>query len=256
MDKYLEVKLLQSTLESPAANLACDEALLDICEETGQETLRFWESPTEFVVVGYGNAVASEVNEAACKAENVPILRRCSGGGTVVQGPGCLNYALTLRAHEEGPLATVTGTNKFVMDQNRRAFEQLLGRAVSVQGHTDLAVAEVEGQRAEISTRLLKFSGNAQRRRRQSVLFHGTVLYNFDLSRITQLLKAPSKQPDYRANRHHGEFVTNIPAAAGSIVSALSEVWKATEVLESAPLQEVERLVKERYSTADWNAAR
>jgi lipoate---protein ligase len=250
------MNLLHCTLESPAANLACDEALLDICEQTAAETLRFWESPTKFVVVGYGNSVAVEVDQAACSDGGVPILRRCSGGGTVVQGPGCLNYALTLRADDEGPLATVTGTNLFIMEQNRRAFQKLLPQEVTVEGHTDLAIREATAPESQPSTSLLKFSGNAQRRRRQSVLFHGTILYNFDLSRIAQLLKAPSKQPDYRANRQHGQFVTNIPCGAKAIMTALTKAWNAVAELQKPPLQEVERLVRERYSTAEWNAAR
>ena len=83
---------LDLTIPSPAENLACDEALLDWCESgDGVECLRFWESPEPFVVVGYANKVETEVNVAACEARKIPILRRCSGGGTVVQGPGCLN---------------------------------------------------------------------------------------------------------------------------------------------------------------------
>ena len=96
------MKWLDHTLATPAENLACDEALLDLCEEAGVEILRFWESRQIFVVVGYGNRVASEVNVEECRRRGVPILRRCSGGGTVVQGPGCLNYNLTLRLPEAG----------------------------------------------------------------------------------------------------------------------------------------------------------
>src|ERR1039458_3609667 len=96
---------LDLTIPSPAENLACDEALLDWCESgTGAECLRFWESPEPFVVVGYANKVETEVNVAACEARKIPILRRCSGGGTVAQGPGCLNYALILPITKDGPL--------------------------------------------------------------------------------------------------------------------------------------------------------
>ncbi len=101
------MKWLDAVLGTPAENLACDEALLDRCEERGEEILRFWESRQHFVVVGYGNSVAAEVNVFACAQLGVPILRRCSGGGTVVQGPGCLNYNLSLCIPEDGPLATV-----------------------------------------------------------------------------------------------------------------------------------------------------
>ena len=100
------MKLLDLTLPSPAENLACDEALLDACDENGgEEILRFWEAREPFVVVGYANKVATEVNLDACAAKKLPVFRRCSGGGTVLQGPGCLNYALILRITDDGPLS-------------------------------------------------------------------------------------------------------------------------------------------------------
>ncbi|TAL05365.1 MAG: lipoate--protein ligase family protein, partial [Verrucomicrobia bacterium] len=109
------MKALDLTLPTPAENLACDEALLDAAEAgPGDEVLRFWESREHFVVVGYANKVASEVNVAACEAKSIPILRRCSGGGTVVQGPGCLNYALVLRITEDGATRSISAANKFI----------------------------------------------------------------------------------------------------------------------------------------------
>ena len=65
----------------PAENLAADEALLDWCEAGhGDETLLFWEPRETFVVVGYANKVATEVNVAACEAKGrpdfPPLLRR------------------------------------------------------------------------------------------------------------------------------------------------------------------------------------
>ena len=275
------MKWLDATYASPAANLACDEALLELCEEEGVETLRFWESPQHFVVVGYANRIESEVNVEACRRLGVPILRRCSGGGTVVQGPGCLNYNLTRRIHDHGPLLTVTATNALVMERNRSALEQLLGSPVMVKGHTDLAVAPNADSRtspcpagdskgptdgainfnrsikianqAEDSTAWRKFSGNAQRRRRHALVFHGTILYGFDVSLIGVLLRFPSKQPDYRQDRQHAQFVCNIPALAAEVKRALQRTWKATELLELHLEARVNSLVESRYATDAWN---
>ena len=47
------MKWIDLTYDSPAENLACDEALLDHCEEGGEgEILRFWEPSAFFVVLG------------------------------------------------------------------------------------------------------------------------------------------------------------------------------------------------------------
>lgn len=227
-------------MPSPAANLACDEALLDACEEhAGGEVLRFWESPEYFVVVGYSNHLAREVDVEACRQDNIAILRRCSGGGTVLQGPGCLNYSLILRIDSNEALQTITGANRFIMHRHREAISQLLGRDARVQGHTDLSL---EG---------LKFSGNAQRRQKQSLLFHGTFLYNFDHGLMEKFLRMPTREPDYREHRSHDQFVMNLPLSASSLKSALCAAWSANAVLAAAP--DCTRLVADKYSQSEWN---
>jgi len=89
---------LHLTLPSPAENLALDESLLDAAEagEIDTGVLRLWESPTYCVVLGRSSSAAIEVHLEACHQDCVPVLRRSSGGGTILAGPGCLMYALVL----------------------------------------------------------------------------------------------------------------------------------------------------------------
>jgi lipoate---protein ligase len=236
------MKSLDHTFPSPAENLACDEALLNLCEAGGSEAvLRFWESPKHFVVVGYANKVASEVNVAACEARGIPIFRRCSGGGTVVQGPGCLNYALVLPITTNGLTRNISVANRFVMERNRATMETLLRRSVEICGHTDLATGG------------LKFSGNSQRRRHKFLLFHGTFLLNLELHLISELLRMPSRQPDYRQNRTHSEFVTNLNLPAASVKAAVREAWGATSRFSASLQSEIARLVEQKYSDSKWN---
>ena len=207
---------LDLRLPSPAANLACDEVLLDLCEAgRAGPLLRVWEPDTWFVVVGYGNCPATEVNLPACEAERVPVFRRCSGGGTVLQGPGCLNYSLVMRIEESGPLSTVTGTNQVIMERHREMVQRVTGRQVGVSGITDLTI---DGQ---------KFSGNAHRRRKRSLLFHGTFLLDFDIARVAKLLRKPSKEPDYRQGRDHTDFLMNLEMGPSELKFALERTWGA-----------------------------
>ena len=237
--------LLDLTLDTPAENLACDEALLDAAErDGGSGRLRFWEPRSYFVVVGYGKSVATEVCVETCRLENVPIQRRCSGGGTVLQGPGCLNYSLVLPLDADPALHTITGANCFIMERQRAALAKLLGRPVAIEGHTDLAL---DG---------LKFSGNAQRRKRDWLLFHGTFLLDFDLARIERLLLPPPVQPAYRRHRQHRDFLTCLRIEAASVKAALSEAWSATEEPALPPLAMVQVLVEQRYGRDAWNLRR
>ena len=255
------VNYLDLTFPTPAENLACDEALLDWCDEgDGLEVLRFWEPQQHFVVVGYSNRVEREVNVKACRELCIPVLRRCSGGGTVLQGPGCLNYALVLHMDSDPTLQSVTGTNRFVMERNRAALENLLSRSserkeglspnfqlsafnfqLSVRGHTDLVISD------------RKFSGNAQRRKRRAVLFHGSFLLNFDLALIEKVLSLPSNQPDYRQNRSHDEFLMNLDVSAKEVKAILRQTWRASEELKGFRAEQTQTLAAQKYSTDTWN---
>jgi lipoate---protein ligase len=243
------MKLLDLTLPSPAENLACEEALLDAGEESGgDEILRFWEARETFVVVGYANKVATEVNVAACAAKKIPIFRRCSGGGTVLQSAGCLNYALILQIGEDGPCRTISSANQFIMEKNRAAIETLFKSEIGnrkseilVSGHTDLSLNG------------LKFSGNSQRRKKNFLLFHGTFLLDFDLALVGNFLRMPSLQPDYRAGRSHGDFLVNLKLPANQVEAALQKAWGAMEELRDFPNQKIQKLAGGKYSTEEWN---
>ncbi len=289
------MKYLDLTLLTPQENLACDEALLDWCEEGfAHEILRVWQPRRHFVVLGYSNKSRAEVNLDSCRTLGIPVLRRCSGGGTVLQGPGCLNYSLILRIPEDGPLKGITETNIHIMNRHKDALAPLLkaegGRrraesengaqssilgspssvvgpqsssfisrhkadpptggphrsslpsTVSVQGHSDLALGD------------LKFSGNSQRRKRRSLLFHGSFLLNLDLALVERVLLLPRQQPQYRRHRSHQEFLTNLDIAADEVKQAMKQAWGATEPLEEFPSDRINTLVREKYATDAWNS--
>ncbi len=253
---------LDLTMPTPAENLACDEALLDFAEAGGAANgwLRFWEPESAFVVVGYANPVATEVNVPACQRAGVPVFRRCSGGGTVLQGPGCLNYALILKIDPGGPLDGIAAANRFIMERHRGALEKLLASEpgfrnppaapkpgeggkpeVAVQGHTDLAI---NGR---------KFSGNAQRRRKHYLLFHGTFLLRFDLALVETFLRMPARRPEYRHDRAHGDFLINLDLPGDSVKRALREAWHANGPPECVPRESICRLARDKYVATEWN---
>jgi lipoate-protein ligase A len=244
------MEFIDLCFDSPAENLAGDEALLDWREHGGGGgILRFWESAQPFVVVGYANKIQAEVNVASCESENIPIFRRCSGGGTVLQGAGCLNYALILEITENSPLSGISGANQYIMDRNLKAIQSVAGEpfSIKVQGCTDLAAA------VDPSTIFRKFSGNSQRRHKAFLLFHGTFLLNFDLELVGKFLKFPSRQPDYRGSRGHESFLMNLKLPAAAVKAAMKTVWKADRPLQAPPMEGIVALAREKYGTPEWN---
>ena len=82
-------------MTTPEQNLALDEALFELCEDGGPPSLRFWEPDRAFVVLGYTNRAAAEVNLQECQARSIPVLRRMTGGGTVFRPPASSTIPLS-----------------------------------------------------------------------------------------------------------------------------------------------------------------
>lgn len=241
--------LLDLTLASPAENLALEEALLAWAEQTERECLRLWESDQYFVVLGAGSPLWTDVRVEACRDAGIPILRRCSGGGTVVQGPGCLNYTLVLDKEKRPELDSINSTNEFILGHTAQAIASALIASGTLD--TDMSQPSMRGI-SDLTIGDLKFSGNAQRRRKRFILFHGTVLHGFDLALISKCLDTPEKMPDYRENRDHSQFIMNLPVGAGSLKNAIARQWGATAALTDWPREETLRLATTRYADQKW----
>jgi len=236
------MKLLDLSYPSPQMNLACDEVLLELCEGGyDTEILRFWESPVYFAVLGYSNKVKAEVHLDYCQRENIPVLRRASGGGTVLQGPGCLNYALILDMKRRRPIKSVSSTYEYVLGKHKSALQQLTDKPCDTRGISDLAI---EG---------MKFSGNAQRRKKRYVLFHGTLLLNSNLDTIQDSLHIPEKKPAYRKNRSHKNFLMNLKLDRDSVKKSLIKEWRAQSSFLPVPQDKIEALAVNKYSDRGWN---
>jgi lipoate-protein ligase A len=231
---------LDLTLPTLAENLALDEALLLEAEAgTGGEVLRLWEWPAYAVVLGAGGVLADDVDETACLADDVPIQRRSSGGGTVLLGPGCLLYSLVL-AYDRSPLlCEVPFSYQYILERVCTALTDLLPGIAKV-GTSDLAAAG------------FKFSGNAQQRKRTHLLHHGSLLYALDLPRVGRYLRLPARQPAYRAGREHTAFLRNLPVRVNDLKQRLRNVWQTDAERESWPREHVASLIADKYSQAAW----
>ncbi len=238
------MQYLDLTLPTPPENLALDEALLEEAETASEplETLRLWEPQQPMVVVGRSSHVDAEVRLDVCQSLGIPVLRRVSGGATIVAGPGCLMYAVVLSYKLRPDLRQLSQAHQHVLNLLASAIKPLVPN-VHYRGTSDLALDQ------------LKFSGNSARCRRENLLYHGTLLYDFPLDLIERCLAMPPRMPDYRERRPHGRFVTNLSLTAETLRQALKTAFDAQEVRTDWPAVETARLVTEKYSHPEWNSS-
>ena len=232
------MRLLNLTHPDLTENLAIDEALLverEMQPERG-EILRFWEVPYHAVVLGSGGIVRDDVDVEACQRDGIPLARRSSGGGTVLLGPGCLLYSLVLDMEANPALAGISTSYDFIMGVMARA----IGTGATMEGSSDLAIAR------------LKFSGNAQQRKRRFLLHHGTILVNFDLGLVPRYLKPPPRQPEYRKGREHHSFIRNLGGTVEVIRQQVAKAWHAVEAGACPDESVVAQCLRDRFLQPGW----
>ena len=174
----------------------------------GEERLLVWESDHPAVILPRNGSAEAWANLDACAARNIPVLRRDSGGGAVVLGPGCLCVALVLSVDARPALADVTAS-----------YAALLGATAD-----SLSIPHVSPRCTDLALGNRKFAGHAQRRLRHTLLHHGSILYRFDLGLIDALLPEPPRRPPWRGSRRHREFLTNVPLDRTELVARLRQL--------------------------------
>ena len=247
---------------TPAQNLALDEALLAAVgsDPPASESLRIWEESDNTVIVGRSSKLANEVNVGQCEADGVPVLRRCSGGCAILAGPGCLMYSVVLNLRQRPELRVIDRAHAFVLDKVLTAVHSC-GRPDAIKAGLSDLVIPIDGVPH-------KFSGNSLRIARDALLYHGTLLLDaglldadasdspsatFDTKAIRRWLLTPPRQPSYRMNRDHSDFVTTVPINRHAIEDALRTAWNAIHTCDQWPKERFRKLTSEKYESAQWN---
>jgi lipoate-protein ligase A len=175
-----------------AENVALDEAMTRAAAAEQRSTLRLWWATDPTVVIGRSEVPEVVVELDACRLMGIEVIRRASGGGTVLQMPGVLNYSLT------APAPSIFDIRRTFAVGGRYLVRILgqFGLEAQQRGISDVAVGDV------------KISGNAMAKRWGGLLLHGTLLYDLDMDLVERCLRHPPREPDYRLGRGHRAFIT------------------------------------------------
>ncbi|MEO9596124.1 lipoate--protein ligase family protein [Rhodopirellula bahusiensis] len=236
--------------------LARDEAMLQWADQVvgedestaiDTESLRMWQFDQPTVVLGRSSKINDEVNRPWCQERRIEVLRRCTGGASVVGGPGCWMYSVVLRLLDETSIRKIDVAHDYVMQRVLAAVQ------------TQLPTAERKGI-CDLTFENRKFSGNSLRVARHHLLYHGTILIGSDLDLIESCLDFAPRQPEYRQRRSHREFVGNIDVDASQLESDLAEQFGVSSAPDSLVVRSIEEvadgLLRTRYGTTEWHVRR
>lgn len=154
---------------------------------------RFFESKTDVVVLSSSNKPDIEANIEECNKQNIPILRRKGGGGTVVLGEGCLILTFAFYAKD------VFGNSKYFQMINQLWIDSLADAGCPKLSQNGIS---------DISFQNKKIGGTSIFRKKHLLVYQGSILVAPKMELISKLLAHPSREPDYRNGRNHDDFLT------------------------------------------------
>jgi lipoate-protein ligase A len=254
-NKMEEWRLLENSGQCGAAmNLAIEEAIF-LEKMTGKipPTIRFWLN-SRAVVIGYSQSIRAEVNLEVCNKEGIEVVRRLSGGGTIYQDLGNLNYSITIETDH----TLVKGLD---ISQSIRTLCSGVITALKTFGTNP--IFESSGN---ILINNKKVSGNAQARRKKAILHHGTLLINSDLNLLADVINAPNHAGIIQGVASKRSPVTNLSDELSQQVSmekvkeSLQQGFEhdfsmrlLNDNLNQTEKELAEKLYAEKYSKKEWN---
>lgn len=229
----------------PHLNLAIEEYALRNFSEATNYLLFYINEPS--IIIGRNQNTLEEINKQYIDDKGIKVVRRISGGGAVYHDHGNLNFS-------------------FITDYAYKSlnnFKLFVGPIIEVLREMGVD-AEMSG-RNDILASGRKISGNAQFSSRNRMFSHGTLLYNSDLSEVSQALNVKMSKIQSKGHKSVRSRVANISEFLESPMSTeefrdrlLRGLTRKTPNFRTHRLTDEEwagvyELKAKKYDTWDWN---
>lgn len=254
-----EWRLIKLETYNGYMNMAIDEAILIArIKDLIPNTIRFYRWDPSAVSIGRFQNIYNEVNIEACKENNINIVRRITGGGTVYHDyNGEITYSV------------IFNTNDLKIYDTSKIYNTIcnsLIEAIKILGiNADFNPGDYKNC-PNITINNRKISGSAQFYKDDIVLQHGTFLINVNLEKMFNFLKVfPNKKINDIISIARRR-ITSLKEELGYEIS-FEEVYQALikgfEKVLNIKLKEnslsiyekdiSEKLYREKYSKKEWN---
>ena len=237
------MRYLRNPHTNPYYNMAFDEFCLESLP-IDEPVFYLWQNRPA-VIVGYNQEVNTEVNLEYLKANDIALVRRVTGGGAVYHDLGNLNYTIVGRSED--------------LERDYPEYASLMMKALQTLG----IPATLSG-RNDILVKGKKISGFAKRVSRNRLMVHGTLMYDVNLDKLTQVLNPSATKLQSKgiasvrsrvANlREYLPETADIQTFSQRLEEILSCNYKDAEYkLSEDDLAHIQKLTDEKFATWEWN---
>ena len=187
----------ESQLSNIEQQLIFDQELLFSISKQQAAIIRCYEPKELAVIHGCSQKPEEYINIENCKVDGIPIIKRFSGGGTVLLQPGCLVFSV------------ISPYNEIIKKYEiHNAYINLLKPICDVLAYFNILAQFAPPCDLTLNNR--KISGNAQAQKAGAVIVHGSLLINANIDLIERYLLHPKEEPAYRVGRSHTKFLCNL----------------------------------------------
>jgi lipoate-protein ligase A len=234
---------INNNVTDPYYNHALEEHFL---RNRTEECFILWRS-SPCILIGKNQNAYSEINIDYVKEHNLPVVRRISGGGAIFNDLGNILFGFISNK----------GANTFA------DFERFTAPIIAALKKLGVN-AELSG-RNDITIDGKKFSGNAQAKHGNRILHHGSILFSSNMTDLSSALKVKPIKFQDKSVKSVASRVTNIseylesPMAVEEFKDYIMNFIMQTNPeasiydLTSGDLNQINKLVKEKTSTWEWN---
>jgi len=236
--------IINSHTNEPYFNIATEEYIFN---KFAEDILYLYVN-SDSVVCGKHQNTLAEVDYLFAIKNNIPIIRRISGGGTVFHDLGNLNYCFINTEEERATVDFIKPTKPIIEVLNKMGIEAKL------YGKSDIRVGE------------LKISGNAQHIWKNKRLHHGTLLIDTDLEKLSSSITKDDNNFVSKAVKSNRANTINIKHLNPNLTLSKIRQEIIEHVLNKNPdaiiyhlnsqdIVEIEKLVETKYKKWEWNFA-
>ncbi|MGL4768938.1 MAG: lipoate--protein ligase [Mycoplasmoidaceae bacterium] len=186
-----KIWLFISDKTNPFYNLALEEFLLTKIFENYHVPIIFLWRNQNTIVIGQNQIAEIEIDLETAAKDGVNLVKRLSGGGTVFHDLG--NFCFSFIVKNENQAGNYQIFLEPIID-----FFKNYGLDAKIHGKNDLTINDI------------KISGNAQYLYKNSLLHHGTLLYDVNLQSIKKYLKLNPIKLNTKVQRSQVTQVANI----------------------------------------------
>ena len=260
-------RLINTKQNNAAMNMAIDEAMLLTQKASIQPTLRFYGWLHPAFSFGYFQRISEEVDVAACDAHGIEIVRRMTGGGTVIHGWD-VTYTIIV-PHDSGLFPKDISAAYCAISDCLINGLQRLGIGVAHQIEKPIAgnapnICLTNPAQYDTLINGKKIAGVSQRRNQTGVMYQGYIALDLPTSDVLVLASrqvgfdrvAVGQSTAINQSRSTPVYRKQIEDAVAMGFEKTLGVQLVEAELFSQELKTAESLAQTKYGSAEWNFRR